>query len=355
MPWNKLVTQGLSKWMEASGPHTDIVLSARIRLARNFAATPFPHRLEDPGSEQVIKFAQAGVGELNKVGLSRKVEFYRLDSVPALDRQVLVEKHLISPLHAQEAKGRAVAISEDESVSIMVNEEDHLRIQVLLSGLELEEAWRMASTVDDALEQKTTYAFDGQRGYLTACPTNVGTGMRASVMMHLPGLVLTQQAGRLFQELSKAQLTVRGLYGEGTEAVGNIFQISNQHSLGKTEEEIVQHLTATSLRVIQTEKMAREYLSREMRAQVEDRVGRAYGILTGARIITSEEAMKLFSEVRLGIDVGVIDQVDRKRMNELMVATRPAFLQKLAGRELNAFERDLRRAALIREKMGGAH
>lgn len=353
MPWNKLVTQALSKWMEARGPHTDIVLSSRIRLARNLEGIPFPHRLNEVGAEQVITTLQAGVTELNRVGVGAQVELYRLDGVPLLDRQVLVEKHLISPLQAQNGKGRAAAISEDESISIMMNEEDHLRLQVLCSGLELEEAWRTASAVDDALEQKVYYAFHAQRGYLTACPTNVGTGMRASVMLHLPGLVLTQQAGRLFQELSKAQLTVRGLYGEGTEAVGNIFQISNQHSLGKTEEEIVQHLTATSLRVIQTEKMAREYLSRERRVQIEDRIGRAYGILSNARIITSEEAMKLFSEVRLGIDLGMVDGVDRKMINEMIVATRPAFLQKLAGRELNAFERDMRRAAVIREKMVG--
>jgi protein arginine kinase len=340
--------------MDARGPHTDIVLSSRIRLARNVDGISFPHRLSDEAAEQVIKSVEAGVSELNRVGLSSRVEFYRLNKTPALDRKVLVEKHLISPMHAGESKGRAVAISEDEAVSIMVNEEDHLRIQVLISGLELEGALRAAMTVDDALEGRLTYAFQAERGYLTACPTNLGTGMRASVMMHLPGLVLTQQAAPVFRELGKGQLTVRGLYGEGTEAVGNIFQISNQHSLGKSEEEIIEDLTGTALKVIQAERVAREHLSRQDRAHVEDRIGRAYGILSHARIITSEEAMRLFSDVRLGIDLGVVDQVDRKTLNELMVATRPAFLQKMAGRELTAFERDLRRAALIRQKVGAA-
>jgi protein arginine kinase len=350
--WSKLVAQPVSKWMEAGGPVAEVVLSSRIRLARNLDGLPFPHRMNDAQAEQLIGQVETGVKEINLMGLSSTVELHRLADTPLLERQVLVDKHLISPQQAQEAGGKAVAISEDESISIMVNEEDHLRIQCMAPGLQLTEAWRLASLVDDALEQKLNYAFHAQRGYLTACPTNVGTGLRASVMMHLPGLVLTQQAGRLFHNLSQLGLVVRGLYGEGTEAAGHVFQISNQTSLGKIESEVIEHLGAVATKVIDAEKKARQHLYGEMRLQIEDRVGRSYGVLTTARILTSEEAMKLLSDVRLGIDLGMFPTLTYRVMNELMVAMQPAFLQKMEGRELNALERDVKRATLIRSKLG---
>lgn len=348
--WNKVVSEPASRWTAADGPDAEVALSSRIRLARNVEGIPFPQSMSEAQSAQVIRQVEQGVREINLMGLPSKVELFALSNVPALERQVLVDKHLISPQQAQDASNRAVAISEDESVSIMVNEEDHLRIQSLASGLQLEEAWRTADLVDDALEQQITYAFDAQLGYLTACPTNVGTGLRASVMMHLPGLVLTQQAGRLFHTLSQVGLAVRGLYGEGTEATGHIFQISNQTTIGKTEEEIIQHLNGVVLRVIDAEKQARQHLFREMRVQLEDRIGRSYGILSGARILSSEEAMKLLSDVRLGIDLGLVPKQNLRTINELMVAMQPAFLQKAAGKELNPLERDVRRAALVRSR-----
>lgn len=351
MPWNKLVMQPVSKWTEAGGELAEVVLSSRIRLARNLVDLPFPQKMSEAQAEELIRRVEAGVREVNLMGLATPVEPYRLADTPALERQVLVEKHLMSPQQAQNARGKAVAISGDESISIMVNEEDHLRIQVLAPGLQLREAWRTASTVDDALEQKLDYAFDAQRGYLTACPTNVGTGLRASVMMHLPGLVLTQQAGRLFHSLSQIGLVVRGLYGEGTEAAGHIFQISNQTSLGKAEEEIIEQLDAVAHKVIEAEKQARNHLHSEMRMQIEDRVGRSYGLLSSARIITSEEAMKLLSDVRLGIDMGLFPKLSYRTMNELMIAMQPAFLQKHEGRELNPLERDVQRATLIRNRL----
>lgn len=330
---------------------SDVVLSSRIRLARNLSTLPFPQIMTEAQAEELIRQVEQGVKEVNLMGLSSKVDLFRLVDTPALDRQVLVEKHLISPQQAQQSRGKAVAISEDESVSVMVNEEDHLRIQCLASGLQLKEMWRLASSVDDALEQKLNYAFDPQRGYLTACPTNVGTGMRASVMMHLPGLVLTQQAGRLFHSLSQLGLVVRGLYGEGTEAAGHLFQVSNQTSLGKAEEEIIEHLEAVVHKVIDAERQARSHLMSEMRLQIEDRVGRAYGLLSSARVITSEEAMKLLSDVRLGISSGMFPKLSHRLINELMIAMQPAFLQKLEGHELNALDRDVRRAALIRSRL----
>jgi protein arginine kinase len=351
MLWNNLVATPASKWMEAAGPMADVVISSRIRLARNVADLPFPHRMTEAQADALIRQVEAGIKEINLMGLSSRVELFRLADVPALDRQVLVEKHLISPQQAQQAKGKAVAVSEDESVSIMVNEEDHLRIQCLVSGLQLQEMWRLASTVDDALEQRLTYAFDTNKGYLTACPTNVGTGLRASVMMHLPGLVLTQQAGRLFHSLSQLGLVVRGLYGEGTDAKGHLFQISNQTSLGKAEEEIIEHLEAVVHKVIEAEKQARQHLLGEMRLQLEDRVGRAYGVLSTARVITTEEAMKLLSDVRLGISMGLFPKVSYRTVNELMVLMQPAFLQKMEGKELSPLDRDVKRAAIIRSRV----
>jgi len=339
--------------MEAGGFSAEVVLSSRIRLARNVDGLPFPHRMAEGDAEKLIKAVTAGVKEINLMGLDSKVELFRLAEVPLIDRQVLVDKHLISPQQAQQAKGKAVAVSEDEGISIMVNEEDHLRIQCLAPGLHLSETWRVASLVDDAIEQKVTYAFHAQRGYLTACPTNVGTGLRASVMMHLPGLVLTQQAGRLFHSLSQLGLVVRGLYGEGTEATGHIFQISNQTSMGKSEEEIIHHLESVARKVIEAEKQARQLLFRDTRAQVEDRVGRAYGLLSTARIMTSEEAMRLLSDVRLGIDFGLFPKLSLSLMNELMVAMQPAFLQKQEGSELSALDRDIKRATLIRGRISG--
>ncbi|HYG56781.1 MAG TPA: protein arginine kinase [Symbiobacteriaceae bacterium] len=353
MPWNKLVTGPGSRWTEANGPEAEVVLSSRIRLARNLTNFPFPHQMTEAQSEELIQQVEQGVREINLVGLPSKVELFRLADTPTLDRQVLVEKHLISPQQAQQARGRAVAASQDESISIMVNEEDHLRIQCLAPGLQLKSTWQTASTVDDALEQKLNYAFDAHRGYLTACPTNVGTGLRASVMMHLPGLVLTQQAGRLFHNLSQLGLVVRGLYGEGTEAAGHIFQISNQTSLGKAEEEIIEHLEAVAHKVIEAEMQARRHLHAEMQMQLEDRIGRAYGILSSARVITSEEAMKLLSDLRLGIDLGMFPRLSQQTLNELMVAMQPAFLQKIEGRELNPLDRDVKRAALIRSRLKG--
>jgi len=350
--WNKLVTQPASKWTDATGANAEVVLSSRIRLARNAASLPFPHQMTEAQAAELIRQVEAGVREINLVGLSSRVELYKLADTVTLDRQVLVEKHLISPQQAQQALGKAVAISEDESISIMVNEEDHLRIQCLAPGLQLKQTWKTASLVDDALEQKLTYAFHAQRGYLTACPTNVGTGLRASVMMHLPGLVLTHQAGGLFHRLSQLGLVVRGLYGEGTDAAGHIFQISNQTSMGKAEEEIIEHLEAVVLKVVEAEKQARNHLHTEMPLQMEDRIGRAYGILSAARVITSEEAMKLLSDVRLGIDLNMFPRLTHKTINELMIAMQPAFLQKAEGRELNPLERDARRATLIRTRLG---
>ncbi|HEY8449101.1 MAG TPA: protein arginine kinase [Bacillota bacterium] len=335
--------------MEASGPSADIVLSSRVRLARNLRDFPFPPRLDAEGSREVVAAVAAALTALNR-SRERHFELYRLADISALDRQVLVEKHLISPLLAKN-EGGAVILSDDEAVSIMVNEEDHLRIQCLVPGLQLERAWEIADAVDNVLNEVLPFAFSERQGFLTTCPTNLGTGMRASVMMHLPGLVLSEQAGRVLDALAKVGVVVRGIYGEGTQAKGNLFQVSNQVTLGQTEQEIVENLQSVARQLIERERSAREMLYRQWRDHLEDRVCRAYGILMNARVITSEEALKLLSDMRLGIDQKILPHVSPQVFNDLIVATRSGFLQKLAGQELSPAERDRRRAALIRQRL----
>ncbi len=341
-----------ARWMEGAGPYAHIVISSRIRLARNLAAYPFPHLQSPEQGREVFSRVRRALSASEVRQQLGSFAFAALEVLSPLDRQILVEKHLISPHHAQdEGEGRGLVLRDDEAVSIMVNEEDHLRIQVLFPALQLEAAWELASQVDDALESRLDFAYDEQYGYLTCCPTNVGTGLRASVMMHLPGLVMTNQANRVFTTLAKLGFVVRGLYGEGTEAKGNLFQISNQITLGPREEEINGNLTAVSKQVIEQEELARESLQKEKSAQLKDRILRSYGILTNAYIISSEEAMDLLSNLRLGLDLGLLRNLDNRTLNELLVRTRPAFLQKMAGREMDAFNRDLMRAAIIREAL----
>jgi len=339
-------------WMDPSGPDSDVVLSARVRLARNLEDVAFPSRMGEEGAERVLRMVERAVEDLDRDPQLGPVGMFRLDELSNLDRQVLVEKHLISPHHAQQPRARAVILRQDETLSIMVNEEDHLRIQSLAPGMQLDEAWRLAQAADDVLEGRLNYAFCQRRGYLTTCPTNVGTGMRGSVMMHLPGLTMVGQARHVFSALGKLGLAVRGLYGEGSEAHGNIFQISNQTSLGPSEEEILRNLKAVSSQVIAHERNARRALLSQTRIQLEDRVWRAYGILLNARVISSEEAIRLWSDVRLGVDLGIIsDGVPVEALNELLVATRPGFIQKVVGRELEPAQRDVERAALIRHRL----
>lgn len=351
MSMDEILRRPFSQWMEGTGPSADIVLSSRVRLARNIDELPFPHRMSEEQGKQVLDVVGEAVARINRSRELGKLEMTPLASLTPLDRQVLVEKHLISPQLAQDARHAGVILRQDESISVMVNEEDHLRIQCLCSGLQLEEAHALAGRVDDALEQTVGYAFDEQRGYLTACPTNVGTALRASVMMHLPALVMTNQIGRVLTAISQLGLAVRGLYGEGTEAIGNIFQISNQITLGQTEEDIIANLKGVTRQIIDQERAARDALLKGTRDQLEDRVCRAYGLLGNARIMSSEEAMRLLSDVRLGIDLGLLPNLAPRALNELLVVTRPGFLHKLANQELTPFERDLKRASLIRERL----
>ncbi|MGI6649964.1 MAG: protein arginine kinase [Bacillota bacterium] len=349
-----IINRPFSKWLEGSGPYSDIVISSRVRLARNLLEVPFPHLMSEKQAQNVVNQVAQIVAEKEVRQELGNLEVVDLNELSVLDRQILVEKHLISPKQAENAgRGRGLAIRDDEAISIMINEEDHLRIQCLFSGLQVNEAWKIADKVDNRLEAHMDYAFDERWGYLTVCPTNVGTGMRASVMLHLPALVITNQAQRMLPTLSQIGLVVRGLYGEGTEASGNLFQISNQVTLGPREEEIVNNLTAVTVQIIEQEKGARQHLMEKARLQLEDRIGRALGVLTNARIMTSEEALSHLSDVRLGVDLGIIKTTDLRVLNELIILTRPAYLQKLAGREMNAGARDIKRASIIAEKLKG--
>ena len=337
-----------SEWMGGTGPDVEIVLTSRVRLARNIRGISFPNRADSKDKQRVFNFIEKTVKKNNYMHGSLVL---KLDKMDALDRQFLMERRIISHEQVRSPVGGAVVVSEKEIVSIMINEEDHMRMQVLYSGFQLLEAWRLANQLDTDFEKSIDYAFSPTLGYLTACPTNVGTGIRASVMLHIPALVLAKQIEQVIQAVIKLGLAVRGLYGEGTEASGNIFQISNQMTLGKTEEEIINNLEGVIRQIVGHERNARKLLLKNKLSQVEDRVGRAYGLLSYARSISSKETVNLLSVLRMGVDLGILPQVNRQTINELFIITQPAHLQKIASKKIGPAERDVRRADLIRERL----
>ncbi len=346
----RFINQAVSSWMSAEGPDSDIVLSSRIRLARNIKQVNFPTIFSHDEAKRVIDIIKARM-EKSTFDTYGDFSLLQMDDLQPLQKRVLMEKHLISPHLAENASHGACLLTENEEVSIMLNEEDHIRIQCLFPGFQLSEALEVANQIDDWLETEIDYAYDEQVGYLTSCPTNVGTGLRASVMMHLPGLVLTHQMNRIIPAINQLGLVVRGIYGEGSEALGNIFQVSNQITLGKSEEDIAEDLKSVVEQLISQERSAREALAKTSNIQLEDRVFRSYGILSNSRIIESKEAARCLSDVRLGIDMDYIQGISKNILNELMVLTQPGFLQQYAGGPLRPFERDIRRASLIRERL----
>jgi len=348
MEKRRFAREALSEWMRHGGPDSDIVISSRVRIARNLSGHPFPMLATNQQAREVMEKLTGAVraGKLDEAG---KFDIFILSDLSELEKQVLVEKHLISPALANESRCGALILDRTESVSIMVNEEDHLRIQCLYPGFQVKEAWARASRIDDKFEEAVNYAFDETRGYLTSCPTNVGTGIRASVMMHLPALVLTQQIGRILPAVTQVGLAVRGIYGEGSEALGNLFQISNQITLGQSEEEILDHLHNVARQILEHEKAARNRLLAESRVRLQDRVCRSLGILSHAAVIDSKEAAQRLSDVRLGVYLGLIPDVPPAVMNELLVKTQPAFLQQTYNETMSPEQRDVRRAEMIRE------
>ena len=344
------LTHTSGEWLRGTGPESDIVISSRIRLARNLAQFPFPNRADDRARAEVESMLRERVQELR---LGTRLSYVNVSQLESLDRQFLVERQLISREHAESHGQRGVGISGEENISLMINEEDHLRIQVLRSGFALEDAWKEIDRIDDLLEEQVTYAFSDRLGYLTACPTNVGTGIRVSVMLHLPALVITKEIQKVFQALQKISLAVRGLYGEGSQAMGDFYQISNQVTLGKSESQIITNLKDVVPNIIAYERRVRNALVKENRQSLHDQVSRAYGILKNAQTISSEETMHLLSSVRMGINLGLIDDLAMPTVNELFIHTQPAHLQKLRKEHLETAERNAARAAYLRLRLSG--
>lgn len=343
---------GLS-WLEASGDFPEVVLSTRVRVARNLQGHAFGPRARVNDREAVLGRVRAWVAGGRSLGSGTLLPMTELS---ARSRRVLLERRLISrellgDAEAGPVGGSAVLLSDRDPLSVMVNEEDHLRLQGLVSGLRLQEAWNAVDRLDEELGQDLPFAYHHEFGFLTSCPTNVGTGLRASVLMHLPGLVLTKEIGRVLQGLGQVGLTFRGLYGEGSEVVGNFFQVSNQTTLGKSEEDLVDHLDKIVRQVIQYENQARQVLLRDARAVTEDKVWRAYGLLRHARSLPFEEMMNLLSGVRLGVSLKLIPGVRVYTLNKIMIFTQPAHLEQAAGRDLPPAEGDAHRATYVRRAL----
>lgn len=332
-------------WTAGTGRMHDVVVSSRARIARNLEGFAFPERLSPEQRELVVSNVQVATGRLDGTW-----EFYRLSEVAPVDRQVLLEKHLISPQQLGAPDGAALALRSDEAVSVMVNEEDHLRLQAIQPGLAVREALAEVGRADDQLESALDFAFSADLGYLTACPTNVGTGIRLSVMLHLGGLMETQAIAQLLHVLPKLGLAVRGLYGEGTQAVGNLFQVSNQITLGQAEEEVAAGVERAALQIIEQERAARRQLAEQQLPMLQDRVHRAYGILQHARMLSAEEAMRLLSDIRLGTEMGIL-KLPLSLINELLLTGLPGFLTRAVGQQLPPLERRQQRATLIRQRL----
>lgn len=338
------------QWLKGVGDYSHIVMSSRIRLARNLAFRPFPNKAKKKDLIGVLSTIEEA---MNRINFFKQATFLKINDLDVIDKQFLVERHLMSHEHAEAAEGKALVVTDEEVLSVMINEEDHLRIQLMQSGLNLDECWQIANSIDDALSKKLDFAYSLQWGYLTACPTNTGTAMRGSVMLHLPALVMTKQINKVLVAVTKLNFASRGFYGEGTQASGNFFQISNQVSIGYSETDVIQNINELIRQIIEQEEQARQALLVQNRPMLEDKIFRSYGILKNAHIISSQETVELLSMVRLGIDLDIIKDVDRKDINALFIMIQPAHLQKIEGKKLSAAARDTKRATVIRQKLGG--
>ncbi|MDH5186126.1 MAG: protein arginine kinase [candidate division WOR-3 bacterium] len=338
----------IGKWLDNSGPENDVVLSTRIRFARNLKNIPFEIKASQADQISVLEMVGYALEDLD---LLKTGKLLNSQDLTLLYTQYLLERHLVSPDFAGSKLRHALYVDDDETLSMMVNEEDHIRYQVIASGLDFAGSLNRIVEFDDKLESELDFAYSADLGFLTACPTNVGTGMRASVLIHLPGLVLTKEIEKVLRGVIQIGLAVRGLYGEGTETKGNFFQVSNQQSLGRSETEIIEILDKAVRQVIQYERKAREYLGQNVKLEIEDKVYRAEAILKSARIITSEETMNFLGILRLGVIMAMIAEVDLKTINELMIITKPANLQIFYNQEMEPNERDEKRASLIRNRL----
>ncbi len=335
-------------WINGEGEESSVVLSSRIRLARNIAGIKFPNSAEPETREKLLQLFDSAVA---KSEFLQDGSFFRTSGMDRTNSSFLVERHLISPTMLDHLDGSGVYIATSEQVSIMVNEEDHLRIQALTSGLEMDRTMELASQYDNEVGRLLEYDYDSDFGFLTACPTNVGTGLRASVLIHLPGLVLTREIEKVIHKVTKMGLIVRGFYGEGTDVLGNLFQISNQTTLGQSENDILEAIERVTRTIIADEATARNRLKEEAYDQISDKIWRAYGILKHARVLSSEEVMNLLSAVRLGLAMGIIDMINIATINDILLLSQPAHLMKYYGEEMDVDRRDIVRAEMVREKL----
>lgn len=337
------------KWLEGTGPYAEIAVSSRIRLARNLHQRTFPMKANQEAGQEVLRLMKEAA---LKVPSLKGALTFEMNQLNALDRRFLIERHLIShDLSEQKRFGSAVIIDPAEHISLMVNEEDHFRLQIIFSGLDLGRAWKEAAALDHAFSEVLMFAFSPNWGHLTSCPTNAGTGLRASVMLHLPALVFQRKAEKMLQRASQLGLVVRGLYGEGSEVKSVFFQISNQVSLGKSEEEIIENVVKLTRQLSEYEHQAREWLMTHQRMKIEDSVWRAYGTLSHARTLTSSEATDLLSTARLGVELGLIPKLSMGVLNELLVMAQPAHIQKRLGKEMDEAVRDQARAEYFRDRL----
>ena len=346
-------TDHAGEWLRGTGPHSEIVISSRVRLARNIAGFPFVNRASIRQRYELLTLCKERIVSDR---LAPNILWIDLSESPRLDRRLLVERHLISQQHANAPadQPRSVAIGADETFAIMVNEEDHLRMQVMRSGLQLAEAFDQINRIDDILEDQLDFAYARRQGYLTACPTNVGTGLRVSVMLHLPALKMTGEIDKVRRAARDMHLAVRGLFGEGSEALGDLYQVSNQTTLGRSEEEILADFQNTIVpQIIAYEQQARQALMTHREAQFDDKLWRAWAILTHARVMGGEEVLSLLSHLRLAVNLGRINTTDIRTLNELFLLTQAAHLQKISSREMDAPTRRAARARLLRQRPGG--
>ncbi len=337
-----------SPWLAGRSELADSVVSSRVRLARNIEGLPFAHRATSEQLSEALSLAREAIEKSNTL---RTGTFMLMSDLDDLDRQFLVERHLISHEHAEKSPTRAIAIGENEMVSVMVNEEDHLRLQSVQPGFQVMEAWRLVDRLDNEIDANLKYAFSYEWGYLSACPTNTGTGLRASMLVHLPGLILTKQIEKVIHSITQMGLAVRGFFGEGSEVVGNLFQISNRTALGTSEIDIVQSLEKVVRQVLEYETRARDILLRNARFEIEDKVWRAYGILKYCRKVTWKDVMSYASAARLGSSLGILKDVSVSRLNEMIFMAQPAHLQKRFGKRMEPADRDVVRAEMIRNML----
>jgi len=342
------MAQHPASWLTAPGQQTSVVLSSRVRLARNIRGLRYPNSADSETMRKVVNYVGTAI---ERSAVLDSAGFIKSAELNPLARDFLVERHLISPTFLEDESNKALYVDEDERTSIMINEEDHLRMQSMFPGLHLYRAFKRANQLDDELCGSLEIDYDPDFGYLTACPTNVGTGMRASVLIHLPGLVLTGEIDEVIARISKLGLVVRGFYGEGSDVLGNLFQISNQTTLGASENEILKSIESITESIITEEDEARERLLSEAEHQIDDKVWRAYGILKYARSLTSEEVMNMLSAVRFGVALGRVSFVDLDQINEILLLSQPAHLQMYFGEEMDQSRRDVVRAKMVRERL----